>query len=147
MFDSYASVAFRKLTDPAEPRETLRERVRLLNADLKKERHERKRSAMTRSKMTTRSQVQDAIQVFAQVIENEEGIAVCDFMNALVMKSMATDAETEIFGELADGVSYPLSMETMRDEPKCMLGEAVRKSRRPSRGLWSSSRNGTCPWP
>ena len=128
-FDSYAAVAFKKLTDPTESRETLRERVRLLNADLKKERHERKRSAMTRSKMTTRSQVQDAIQVFAQVIENEEGIAVCDFMNALVMKSMATDAETEIFGELADGVSYPLSMETMRDEPKCMLGEAVRKFR------------------
>ena len=129
VFDSHAAIAFKKLTNPAEPRETLRERVRLLNADLKKERHERKRSAMTRSKMTTMSQVQDAIQVFAQVIENEEGIAVCDFMNALVMKSMATDAETEIFGELADGVSYPLSMETMRDEPKCMLGEAVRKFR------------------
>ena len=50
-------------------------------------------------------------------------------MNALVMKSMATDAGTEIFGELAENVPYPLSMQTMRDEPKCMLGEAVRKFR------------------
>ena len=84
---------------------------------------------MTKSKLITRSQVQDCIQVFAQVVENEEGIAVCDFMNALVMKSLAKDAGTEIFGELAENVPYPLSMQTMRDEPKCMLGEAVRKFR------------------
>ena len=129
VFDSFAAIAFRKLTNPGEPEETLRERLRLLDADLAKDRHERQRSVMTKSKLITRSQVQDCIQVFAQVVENEEGIAVCDFMNALVMKSLAKDAETEIFGELAENVPYPLSMQTMRDEPKCMLGEAVRKFR------------------
>ena len=129
VFDSFAAIAFKKFTNPGEPQETLRERLRLLNADLRKDRHERKRSAMNKSKLVTRSQVQDSIQVFAQVIENEEGIMVCDFVNALVMKSLANDAETEIFGKLADDVPYPLSMQTMQDEPKCMLGEAVRKFR------------------
>ena len=42
-------------------------------------------SELAPRKKRLRSQVQDAIQVFAQVIEDEDGICVCDFMNALTL--------------------------------------------------------------
>jgi hypothetical protein len=103
-------------------------------------------STMLPRKQFLRSQVQDALQVFAQVIEDEDAVTVCNFVGSLILKPVlintapengtgtatkkrgATDEEfrrreREIFE------SKLTSFELLKDEPVCMLGLALKEMR------------------
>jgi hypothetical protein len=85
-------------------------------------------------KKRLRSQVQDAVQVFAQVIEDEDGICVCDFMNALTLTPIrstpkdyddwSVDAKLE-WKRKAYFETKNLNFKLLKDEPVVMLGTAL----------------------
>ncbi len=103
-------------------------------------------STMLPRKQFLRSQVQDALQVFAQVIEDEDAVTVCNFVGSLILKPVLINTapengtgtatkkrgaadeefrrrEREIFE------SKLTSFELLKDEPVCMLGLALKEMR------------------
>ena len=92
-------------------------------------------------KQTLRSHVQDAVQVFAQTIEEEDAIMVCDFMNCVVEKAVKaktspklpdTGNKTDIeFAKKEHELfsSKLLSFDLLKNEPVCMLGLAIKRLR------------------
>ena len=106
-------------------------------------------STLLPRKQFLRSQVQDALQVFAQVIEDEDAITVCNFVGTLVLKPVVINAAPENFVDSATKKrgaaeeefrrrereifeSKLTSFELLKDEPVCMLGMAL-KTMRPLR--------------
>ena len=52
-------------------------------------------STMLPRKQFLRSQVQDALQVFAQVIEDEDAVTVCNFVGSLILKPVLINTAPE----------------------------------------------------
>ena len=96
-------------------------------------------SEITKKRMFLRSQVQDALQVFAQVIEDEDAVTVCNFVNCLVMQPVVgkhadlrdvkttEDRYKQMEAKIFD--KRVISFELLRDEPVCMLGMAIKQQR------------------
>lgn len=87
-------------------------------------------------KKTLLSRVHDAVQVFAQTIEEEDGIMVCDFFNCLIEKvpqartnSQQGDSQGDEFRFDKEILQEPMSFDLMKDEPVCMLGKAMKNLR------------------
>jgi hypothetical protein len=95
-------------------------------------------SELAPRKKRLRTQVQDAIQVFAQVIEDEDGICVCDFKKALITEPIGPQPAPGVAETLEEEYERKraaffdekiMNFQTLRDEPVIMLGQALRRMR------------------